>query len=130
MRRPVLSHIDMRVRDRKAAIAFYDEVLSALGLSRRDSEMWTSYYFAGEPMHEAADFIWFAFTEDANARPNLNRIAFVALSKEEVELAAQKAREAGSPDVEGPNYDEGPEYYATFFSDPEGNPLEVCYRTG
>ena len=129
MRRPVLSHIDMRVRDRKAAAAFYDQVLGPLGLSRGDTEKWTSYSFKGEERKDAADFLWFAFSEDPDARANTNRIAFMALSKEEVEQVAQKAREAGALEVEGPNYEEGPEYYATFISDPEGNPIEVCYRT-
>src|SRR5438445_12610056 len=110
MRRPVLSHIDMRVRHRKAAIAFYDHVLGAFGLTRGDSEKWTSYYLDGENTRDAADFLWFAFTEEADAHANTNRIAFLALSKDEVDLAAQKAREAGSPNVEGPNYDEGPQY--------------------
>ncbi|MBV8727461.1 MAG: VOC family protein, partial [Candidatus Eremiobacteraeota bacterium] len=75
-----------------------------------------------------ADFEWLGFTEDVNASPNKNRIAFVATSNDDVEHVAAILREIGA-DVEGPNYDEGPGYYAVFFADPDGNLLEVCCRT-
>ena len=39
------------------------------------------------------------------------------------------ARAAGARNIEGPEVYEEPGYYAVFFEDPDGNKLEVCYRT-
>ncbi len=127
MARPLLSHVDLRVRDRNRSIAFYDALFGALGFSRRDGDMWTSYYDVSIDRTSPADFEWFGFTEDAAATPNLNRIAFVATSNDEVDKVATILRNIGTR-VEGPNYDEGPRYYAIFFDDPDGHPLEVCCR--
>jgi len=129
MARPLLSHVDLRVRDRARSIVFYDALLGALGFSRRDGDEWTSYY---DPAIEApgpAEFEWFGFTEDISASPNGNRIALIALSNAEVERVGALLRRIGAGAVEGPNYDEGPGYYAVFFEDPDGHRLEVCCRT-
>jgi len=129
MARPLLSHVDVRVRDRARSKAFYDALLGALGFIRRDSEQWTSYYDGGNQAPGPADFEWFGFTEDASAMPNSNRTAFVATSNEDVDRIAEVLRRIGANDVDGPNYDEGPGYYAVFFVDPDGHRLEVCCRT-
>ncbi len=129
MSRPLLSHVDLRVRDRTRSTHFYDGLFGALGFIRRDSEQWTSYYDGSKAAPGAADFEWFGFTEDASPSPNSNRIAFVATANEEVDRVAGVLRQIGAAAVEGPNYDEGPGYYAVFFEDPDGHRLEVCCRT-
>ncbi|MDQ6932495.1 MAG: VOC family protein [Candidatus Eremiobacteraeota bacterium] len=129
MVRPLLSHVDLRVRDRARSIAFYDELLGALGFVRRDSEDWTSYFDGANTSPSPENFEWFGFTEHASAKPNTNRIAFVATSNEEVDRVADFLHRVGAHDVDGPNYDEGPGYYAIFFEDPDGHQLEVCCRT-
>ena len=129
MARPLLSHIDLRVRDRARSIEFYDAFLGMLGFGRRDGEDWTSYFDQGIQSPGPADFEWFGFTEDASAAANSTRIAFVATSNEEVDRLADVLRRIGARDIDGPNYDEGPGYYAVFFEDPDGNRLEVCCRT-
>jgi len=126
-KRPLLSHIDLRVRDRARAVAFYDAILGALGFTRRDGDEWTSYRDASVTPGGPGDFEWLGFTQDAAPAPNKNRIAFVALSNAEVDKVAAILRETGT-NIEGPNYDEGPGYYAVFFEDPDGHPLEVCCR--
>lgn len=123
MKRPVLSHADLRVRDRVRATAFYDAVLGALGLIARPSEEWTSYAPASE--NEGLGD-WFGFTEDAAMTPNAGRIAFAAQSCEDVDRVTTVLMEIGAKNIEGPDYDYGPEYYAVFFEDPDGNKLEVC----
>jgi predicted lactoylglutathione lyase len=60
--------------------------------------------------------------------PNENRIAFWASSTAEVNAIARLVGEIGARNIEGPDYDESPTYYAVFFEDPAGNRLEVCYR--
>ncbi|MBC5800623.1 MAG: VOC family protein [Candidatus Eremiobacteraeota bacterium] len=129
MSRPLLSHIDLRVRDRARSTAFYDALLGALGFVRRDGDEWTSYYDGANAVPGPADFEWFGFTEDPSPVPNSNRVAFVATSNDEVDRVADVLSRSGAGDLEGPNYDEGPGYYAVFFEDPDGHRLEVCCRT-
>jgi catechol 2,3-dioxygenase-like lactoylglutathione lyase family enzyme len=122
---PVYSHVDLRVRDLPRAIAFYDIVLGSLGHMRSESEVWVTYLAAarnGEP--DAS--VWFGFTADPQMRPNETRIAFYAASSDDVDRAAQAAADAGAKHMEGPEYAYGPNYYAVFFEDPDGNKLEVC----
>lgn len=121
---PVLSHVDIRVRDRARAIAFYDAVLAALGHAKAKSDDWVTYH--PSPERKPGGGTWFGFTVDPAMRPNDNRIAFFAASSEDVERAAQAAADAGAKNMEGPEYAYGPEYYAVFFDDPDGNKLEVC----
>ncbi|MDQ2866130.1 MAG: VOC family protein [Candidatus Eremiobacteraeota bacterium] len=127
--RALFSHVDLRVRDRERSAAFYDALLGSFGLKRRDVEEWTSYYDASIASPGPEDFVWFGFTQDPSISPNSNRIAFMAESSADVERVADLLRTIGAADVDGPNYDEGPGYYAVFFSDPDGHLLEVCFRT-
>lgn len=122
--RRVLSHVDLRVRDRKRARAFYDAILKPLALGRSDGEgEWVSYdAIPGVPAYATE---WIGFTEDPGMTPSLTRIAFHAETKEEVDAVAAAARAAGAKDVEGPEEIYG--YYAAFFADPDGNKLEVCF---
>jgi catechol 2,3-dioxygenase-like lactoylglutathione lyase family enzyme len=121
----VLSHVDLRVRNRAVAVAFYDTVLGALGHGRVESGDWITY----DPWSEndrPGGTTWFGFTVDPDMRPNGTRIAFFAASSEDVDRAAQAAADAGARNMEGPEYAYGPRYYAVFFEDPDGNKLEVC----
>jgi catechol 2,3-dioxygenase-like lactoylglutathione lyase family enzyme len=123
--RPVLSHVDVRVRDRARAIAFYDAILAPLGHVKSDGDAWTTY---APPPEDGAedDAMWFGFTADAAMTPGLTRVAFAAETCEQVDAVTAVALESGARNVEGPDYDYGPEYYAVFFEDPDGNRLEVC----
>lgn len=119
----IYSHVDIRVRDRARAIAFYDDLLGVLGLQRGETKPeheWVSY-----SRHDGTEQ-WFAFTEDKTARPGDNRVAFAAPTREVVDIAARVARALEAKHVEGPEEAYGPDYYAVFFEDPDGNKLEVC----
>ncbi len=129
MARPLLSHIDLRVRDRVRSKAFYDALLGDLGFIRREASNGRHTLTVPTPLRGPSDFEWFGFTEDASPVPNSNRIAFVATSNDEVDRVADVLRRIGARNLEGPNYDEGPGYYAVFFEDPDGHRLEVCCRT-
>jgi catechol 2,3-dioxygenase-like lactoylglutathione lyase family enzyme len=121
----ILSHVDLRVRDRARAIAFYEPVLGALGHVRSDGHTFVT--FASPDAAEGTESdIWFGMTEDPAMTPGQTRIAFAASSREEVERVAAVARGAGARNVDGPDSSYGPEYYAVFFEDPDGNRLEVC----
>ncbi|MBC5806266.1 MAG: glyoxalase [Candidatus Eremiobacter antarcticus] len=126
----LLSHVDVRVRDRTAARLFYDGLLAPLGATRHDGHEFTTYQIVPDDMksdenYESDD--WFGLTQDANMRPNTNRIAFAASSRAIVDRVAEILPAIGAREIEGPDDAYGPDYYAVFFADPDGNPLEVCY---
>ena len=121
-------HIDLRVSDIVLAEAFYDELLPALGFTRRyhHGEAWRVWAKADPPLPATP---YFAITESRRHRPNESRIAFWVASREEVERVAAIVSNCGGRDVSGPNeMPYGPGYYAVFFADPSGNPLEVYLR--
>jgi catechol 2,3-dioxygenase-like lactoylglutathione lyase family enzyme len=119
-------HIDLRVSDVAAALAFYDELLPALGFTERyHSEDW-KVWATKEPLPSTA---YFGVTEDPTHVPNGNRIAFSVTSPGEVERVTEIARRAGAGELSGPKLmPYGPGYYASFFADPSGNLLEVYVR--
>jgi predicted enzyme related to lactoylglutathione lyase len=122
-----LDHIDLRVKDFKRAMNFYQKLLPALGFScdRSDPE-WGTFYAAGQD--RPAEFL--GFTEERGHQPNGTRIAFWADTRDEVDRIANLVREIGGKNFEGPEVCPGysPGYYAFFFEDPDGNKLEICCR--
>jgi catechol 2,3-dioxygenase-like lactoylglutathione lyase family enzyme len=122
----VLSHVDLRVRNRALAIAFYDAILGALGFAKsRGEQEWITYSSSPEG-EEPESNMWFGFTVDPAMTPGPTRVAFAAGACEDVDRVTTVAREVGAANIEGPDYAYGPEYYAVFFDDPDGNKLEVC----
>ena len=125
--RRLFSHVDQRVRDRDRGLAFYDALLGAFGFERvtappfgADEPTWR------RPGWQANDE-FFGFAVDPELVPNANRLAFQAYSREEVDRVTERARQAGARDVDGPADYDG--YYASFFEDPDGNRLEICFLT-
>lgn len=119
-------HIDLRVRHLATVRNFYRILLPALGFTREvEVEGWLQFAAAG--IGGATEF--FGITEWPQHVPNDCRIAFWAASTKDVDRLADVAVCAGAQHVEGPNYDEGPGYYAVFFEDPDGNRLEICHRS-
>ena len=121
-------HVDLRVGDLQAARLFYAALLPAVGFTKNDTqedsaERWQVFTADCEAP------TWFGFTEDRAHRPNANRIAFRADSRDAVDRLAEIARVAGARNMSGPR--PCPEYtatyYAVFFDDPCGNPLEICH---
>ncbi len=122
-------HIDLRVNDMDKAWEFYSKILPPLGFEKGNvGKTFSGYDAPGEPPSQP----WFCFTEDTNHRPNANRIAFWAESRERVDELGRIIADAGALNVSGPRacteYSET--YYAVFFEDPFGNCLEVCYHEG
>ena len=120
-------HVDIRVTDLAAAHAFYSKLLPELGLTVETTSTFKCFDAGGQRPQSP----WFGFIEDKAHRPNANRIAFWAESREEVDRLAALAREAGAHIESGPR--DCPEYsatyYAVFFKDPSGNCLEICHLT-
>jgi catechol 2,3-dioxygenase-like lactoylglutathione lyase family enzyme len=120
-------HVDIRVTDLEAARAFYSKLMPALDFPVAGGTVFTCYSAEGATPQAP----WFGFVEDRTHRPNTNRIAFRAESREEVDRLAEVVREAGGRVSSGPRacpeYTES--YYAVFFEDPSGNCLEICHLT-
>jgi catechol 2,3-dioxygenase-like lactoylglutathione lyase family enzyme len=118
-------HLDVRVRDLERARAFYDPVCAALGL-------WQAHPGGEWVVYETDDPVraFLAITADPAFAASHSRIAFRARSAEDVERIAFVAKSSGAVDFEPPvlcpEYAEG--YYASFFSDPDGNRYEICFR--
>ncbi|MEY2564439.1 MAG: hypothetical protein QOH88_2632 [Verrucomicrobiota bacterium] len=122
----LFDHIDLRVRNRKAAQQFYSKILPALGFRiDKSGEEWGLFEADGSKTVQ-----FFGFTEEADHEPNGNRIAFWAESRAAVDQVAKVVRDAGAKNIEGPELclEYSPGYYALFFEDPDGNKLEVCFR--
>lgn len=120
-----LDHIDLRVPDLEKARPFYTRLLPVLGFTEDLTiEGWLQYYAKGDGVTE-----FFGVTESKNHIPNGNRIAFWAESVDEVDRLAALLHDLGARNIEGPAFEYGPTYYAVFFEDPDGNPLEICHRT-
>ena len=118
-------HIDLRVSDIDAALAFYDALLPALGFTERHHGDAWKVWATTEPLPSTA---YFAVTEEPGHAPNDNRIAFWGESSAEVDRVAEVARQTGA-ELSGPKpMPYGPGYYAAFFADPSGNRLEVYVR--
>ena len=122
----LFDHIDLRVSNRAKAQQFYAKVLPVIGFRvDKSGERWGLFEDEGTAAVE-----FFGFIEEVDHRPNGNRIAFWAPSREAVTKAAAMVREAGGKNIEGPELctEYSPGYYAVFFEDPDGNKLEVCFR--
>ena len=119
-------HIDLRVSNLSEARLFYGVLLPALGFSKDVSDE-TWFQFETESPSGAGSF--FGITESSHHVPNETRIAFWAESTSEVDRLSEVICRVGGRNIEGPGYDEGPDYYAVFFEDLCGNRLEICHRT-
>jgi catechol 2,3-dioxygenase-like lactoylglutathione lyase family enzyme/ketosteroid isomerase-like protein len=121
----LLSHIDLRVRDGARALAFYDAFLAEFGFQRVTEAPFTEDEPTWRPAGWSANDEFFGFVIDPEFTPNENRIAFHAADREQVDRVTSLLRTIGARDIDGPEGYDG--YYATFFEDPDGNLLEVCY---
>ncbi len=129
MTRNPFSHIDQRVGDLDSGVRFYGALLPEIGFPRdlggRAFRVWTT------PADEGPAQPWFGITEERDHVANSSRIAFWVESRDEVKRIAELVRQAGALHVSGPKEmpSYSPSYYALFFEDPWGNPLEVLHWT-
>jgi predicted enzyme related to lactoylglutathione lyase len=127
MDRNPFQHIDLRVTDHDRAWEFYSKILPPIGFTKANRGKTFSGFDAPGTAPERA---WFGFTADPDHRPNANRIAFSALSRQQVDELTEIVRDAGAQNVNGPKAcpDYSETYYAVFFEDPFGNRLEICHH--
>ena len=127
-----IDHIYLTVTDYDASVRFYDEVMSALGLHKGDKPI------GGEPhAHYFSPTFQLTIRPAHSARPHdpysagLHHLCFQTHSRDGVDRCYRILGELGIDATEPAYYPEyNPEYYATFFTDPDGLRLEIVGRTG
>jgi catechol 2,3-dioxygenase-like lactoylglutathione lyase family enzyme len=124
----MISYVTLGSNDRRAAKTFYDAVLAPLGLKPgySDDEM-VGY---GPEGGETQLWVVAPFNELDATAGNGTMLALAASTREQVNAAYAAAiagggRDEGKP---GPREIYGPNFYAAYFRDPEGNKLAVVCR--
>ncbi|HET6401346.1 MAG TPA: VOC family protein [Candidatus Kapabacteria bacterium] len=127
-----IGHIMLNVSDFLQSEAFYDRVLSGLGFTtnhrEENADVAVKSYVSGE--HN----IWIRSDRTALHQPfvrdiGLDHLALSARSKDEVDRIYEELRAVNAtvtrPPASYPEY--SPDYYAFYFRDPDGIPLEIAY---
>jgi len=126
-----LDHLYVTVSDLARAERFYDPVMEALGFRKGDTRI------AGEPhAHYFNRVLQYTIRPAHRAgahdpyAPGLHHVCFQVASEDAVREAHDRLRALGvdaTPPRHHPEYN--PDYYATFFTDPDGIRLEIVART-
>jgi catechol 2,3-dioxygenase-like lactoylglutathione lyase family enzyme len=126
-----LDHLYVTVSDFPRSERFYDRVMERLGFRKGDTSI------AGAPhAHYFTPFMQYTIRparEGAPAHdpyaPGLHHVCFQVPDRVAVDRAYQDLHALGIPASEPRLYPEyAPDYYATFFPDPDGLRLEVVAR--
>jgi catechol 2,3-dioxygenase-like lactoylglutathione lyase family enzyme len=132
-----LAHVDLVCRDVERSIAFYLDVLGPLGLQAPvtfEGERSETIHYLRFPrggslglraaVGEGSD------REFALYAPGLHHLAFGVESQDDVRLAHERAVAAGAEVLHAPRAfaQYHPDYFATFFLDPDGFRIEVRSR--
>ncbi len=121
-----IEHIDLTVNDVEKSALFYEKILARLGFKRlADDEdvRWANAHlsFAIRPARDRSQFDRY--------RAGLHHLAFKVKSRADVDefhqFLVREGVEILDPPAEYPQY--GPNYYAVFFSDPDGIKLELVH---
>src|SRR5512144_731258 len=123
-----IDHVYVTVRDLARAERFYDDVFDVLGFRKRRAPIGgdehVHYYnrqfgFSLRPARPGTP------DHDPYA-PGLHHFCFRVLDEQEVDRAAAELRARGVAVSDPRQYPEyAPDYYATFFTDPDGVRLEI-----
>ena len=116
----MFDHVTIRVSRRAESEAFYDALLSRIGI---------------EKSHSSEDFAeWgvFSLAEQSQEKPATRRlhIGFAAASREDVDAFWRAGIEAGYRDdgAPGDRPQYSPTYYGAFLLDPDGNSAEAVHH--
>jgi glyoxylase I family protein len=122
-----VDHIYVAVSDLARSIAFYDPVMRLLGFRKGTKPIAGAphvHYFNPEMQYTLRPAKRPA-RHDPYA-PGLHHICFRVATNADVDQAARELRALGVDATEPAIYPEySPDYYATFFSDPDGLRLEI-----
>ncbi len=126
-----IDHIYLSVTDFDRSEAFYDRVMEVLGLHKGDKAV------AGERhAHYVAPTFQLTIrparsdTPHNPYAPGLHHLCFQTQTPEDVDTCYRRLLRIGLSPSEPALYPEyNPEYYATFFEDPDGIRLEIVNKT-
>ena len=125
IRRVVIDHVDLLVRDLEASRLFYSHALAPLGFQELDRGETFSAYGVEGSADFAIDLIAPGDQSTASAH-----VAFVAESRAAVDAFFQAAIGAGGREKQAPaehaEYHEG--YYGAFVFDLDGNNVEAVFH--
>ena len=123
-----IDHVYLTVRDLRRSSEFYDRAMTVLGYRRSESTI------AGDPhVHYYNRQFGFSLRPARTGTPGhdpyapgLHHFCFRVVDEKSVDRAAAELRAAGI-DVTDPRYypEYSKDYYATFFTDPDGIRLEI-----
>jgi glyoxylase I family protein len=129
-----IGHVDLVCSDLERSIAFYAQVLGPLGLgneARFEGERGETIHYLRFPIAGSGSIgLRQAFEDQAFEvyAPGLHHVAFAVDSRADVDTAHAAATAAQAQILhapqEFPQY--RPDYYATFFLDPDGFRIEVA----
>ncbi|HZD54494.1 MAG TPA: VOC family protein [Woeseiaceae bacterium] len=123
-----VDHIYVTVADLERSVAFYDPVMKLLGFRKSTRPI------GGEPhVHYFNPVTQYTLRPSHGAgaahdpyRPGLHHVCFRLDGRDEVDAAAHGLQRLGIDISEPKLYPEyAPDYYATFFTDPDGIHLEL-----
>jgi catechol 2,3-dioxygenase-like lactoylglutathione lyase family enzyme len=123
-----IDHVSVAISDVARARAFYDAVLTHLGLVIRFEADWGVAY--GKPNAFAQLWVHPPFEGEANAGNGVH-IALRAPSRAAVDAFHAAGLAAGGVDAGAPGLRAHyhPDYYAAFLRDPDGNKIEAVTHT-
>jgi catechol 2,3-dioxygenase-like lactoylglutathione lyase family enzyme len=129
----MFSHITVGCRDLQKSTAFYDAVLSPLGLEQRHvspdggplSACWIDPH-RPLPMF----YVYMPFNRAPATAGNGSMLAFLASSQDAVDEAHAAGLMMGGADEgsPGPRPHYGTGYYGAYLRDPDGNKIHIVYR--
>jgi glyoxylase I family protein len=129
-----LGHVDLVCRDLDRSLAFYAAVFRPLGLAGPylvEGERGERIHYLRFPAVGSGSLGLRQALEEQEFElyaPGLHHLAFAVESSEDVDAAYAAAVEAGAEVLHAPRLwpQYHPEYYATFFLDPDGFRIEVA----
>lgn len=125
-----LGYVTIGARDGEASGRFYDSVLNAIGMERKFADGgWIGY---GQKGSDSPDV--FVVSATANGLPasagNGNMLAFLAATKDAVNIAHRSGLQAGGSDegAPGPRPADSTTFYGAYLRDPTGNKICIFHR--
>ena len=123
-----VDHIFVSVSDMETSERFYDRVMAILGFRKGEGNIGGDphlFYHNRQMVYSLRPARHGAGGHDPYA-PGLHHLCFRVVDEAAVDRAAEKLSEAGIDATEPRYYPEyAPDYYATFFEDPDGIRFEV-----
>ncbi|CAO3672230.1 unnamed protein product [Umbelopsis vinacea] len=123
MSQKMYHHVAIYVSDLEASKKFYDTLLKTLNIEISHDYGEHGYYGYGRVGGPGAEF------GIAKGKAGMNHVAFACDNEETVKKFYEAGLAAGGKDNGGPGYrtQYGPNYYAAFVLDPDGNNIEIVW---